>query len=274
MITYDRVTVTPSLAKQWLAKNAENNRSPKTAKIPSYARDMLAGRWNSDTGETIKFDEDGTLVDGQNRLLAVVRAGVAVDFDVARGLPRMTAMQVIDSGAARTGMDVLKIANATDRARTSGIVRWVILWDAKFFTGQATTLKPTNTEILDRYRMDAGQFDAAAKRATDCQHRGLSTGTPAGVAHFLFSRIDVEATHQFYDQYISGANLPDRSAVLALRNKMARIRIDRLTRAEQLALFIRAWNAFREGRPLDRMQITQSGELTNANFPQPDGGKP
>jgi hypothetical protein len=268
VITYDRVTVTPTLAKQWLAMNAENNRSPKTSKIPSYARDMLSGRWNSDTGETIKFDEDGVLVDGQNRLLAVMRAGVSVDFDVARGLPR-TAMQVIDSGAARTGMDVLKIANATDRARTSSIVRWIILWDAKFFTGQATTLKPTNTEILDRYRLEAGPFDAAAKRATDCQNRGLGTGTPAGVAHFLFSRIDVEQTHQFYDQYISGANLPDRSAVLALRNKMARIRIDRLTRAEQLALFVRSWNAFREAKPMDRIQITGGGELTNLNFPQP-----
>lgn len=268
MITYDRVTVTPSLAKQWLGKNADNNRSPKQGKIPSYARDMLSGRWNSDTGETIKFDEDGVLVDGQNRLLAVVQAGIAVDFDVARGLPR-TAMQVIDSGAARTGMDVLKIANATDRARTSSIVRWTILWDAKFFMGQATTLRPTNTEILDRFRLDAGPFTAAAKRATDCQNRGLGTGTPAGVAHFLFCRIDVEQTHQFYDQLISGANLPDRSAVLALRNKMARLRVDRLSRPEQLALYVRAWNAFREGRPMDRMQITRSGELTNANFPQP-----
>ncbi len=268
MITYDRVTVTPSIAKKWLGLNAENNRSPKTGKIPSYARDMLSGRWNSDTGETIKFDEEGVLVDGQNRLLAVLKAGVPIDFDVARGLPR-TAMQVIDSGAARTGMDVLKIANATDRARTSGIVRWIIMWDAKFFVGQSSMLKPTNTEILDRYRLEAGAFDAAAKRATDCQQRGLGAGTPSGVAHFLFSRIDVEQTHQFFDQYISGANLPDRSAVLALRNKMARLRIDRLTRPEQLALFVRSWNAFREARPLDRMLITRSGELTNLNFPQP-----
>lgn len=268
MITYDRVTVTPSLAKQWLSKNAENNRQPKKSKIPAYARDMLSGHWNSDTGETIKFDEDGVLVDGQNRLYAVIQAGVAIDFDVARGLPR-TAMQVIDSGAARNGMDVLKIAGATDRARSAAIVRWVILWDHKAFTGNGPILAPTNTEILERYRAEAGPFDAAAKRATDCQNRGLGAGTPAGVAHFLFSRIDVEQTHQFFDQYISGANLPDRSSVLALRNKMARIRIDRLSRAEQLALFIRSWNAFREGRTLDRMQITRSGELTNANFPQP-----
>lgn len=268
MITYERVTVTPGLAKKWLGKNAENNRLPKTGKIPAYARDMISGRWNSNTGETIKFDEADVLVDGQNRLHAVITAGVPIDFDVARGLPR-EAMQVIDSGAARTGMDVLKIANATDRARTAGVVRWVILWDAKAFMGSSSALRPTNTEILERYRRESGQFDAAGKRATDCQNRGLGTGAPSGVAHFLFSRLDAEETHQFFDQYVSGANLPDRSAVLALRNKMARLRVDRLSRPEQLALFVRAWNAFREGRPLDRMQITRSGDLNNLNFPQP-----
>ncbi len=77
-----------------------------------------------------------------------------------------------------------------------------------------------------------------------------------------------ERAHQFFDQYISGANLPDRSAVLTLRNRMARIRLDRISRPEQLALFIRAWNAFREGKPLSQIIIAK-GDLTNLNFPQP-----
>jgi hypothetical protein len=111
-------------------------------------------------------------------------------------------------------------------------------------------------------------FDAAAKRATDCQNRGIGTGAVAGVAHYLFSRIDRELTHQFFDQYVSGANLPDRSAVLALRNKIARTRIDRLTRPEQLALFIRAWNLWRADKPTDRLVISKY-ELGNDNFPQP-----
>lgn len=270
MITYERVNVTPQLAKRWLAANAENNRLPKKSKIPAYARDMLSGNWNSNTGETIKFNTDGVLIDGQNRLHAVVMAGVPIDFDVARGLPG-TAMAVLDSGSARGGADALKIAGASDRSRTSSVVRWIIMWDAKVPTGSGggAGFNPTNTEILDRYSQDAGMFDAAAKRAGDCQVRGLGTGAPAGVAHYLFARISTEDTYGFFDQYVSGANLPDRSAVLALRNKMARSRVDRLTRPEQLALFVRAWNAFRSGKPLDRMLIVRKGELNNANFPMP-----
>lgn len=267
-IRYETVEVTPQLAKRWLGKNAENNRLPKGSKIPAYARDMLQGSWQADTGETIKFDPDGDLIDGQNRLRAVVMAGVSVAFDVAYDVPRR-AMQVVDTGAARTAGDVLRIAGANDRMRAASIIRWVILWDAKIFTGVGGQLKPTTTEIIQRYSAESGAFNSAATRATDCQNRALGTGAPAGVAHYLFSRIDREQTHAFFDQYISGANLPDKSAVLALRNKIARARVDRTTRPEQLALFIRAWNGFREDRPTDRLQITRRGELTNLNFPQP-----
>jgi hypothetical protein len=34
-------------------------------------------------------------------------------------------------------------------------------------------------------------------------------------------------------------------------------------------MFIRAWNALRKGDDLGRIQITRSGDLTNANFPRP-----
>jgi len=263
-----QVLVTPSIARRWLDTMPDNQRGKKIGKITAYARDMLSGNWNSDTGETIKFDEDGRMVDGQNRMLAVMKAGVPIYFAVARGLPRKTAMLVLDTGAARSGADVLRIANATNTARTSSIIRWVILWDAKVFTGTGGTLRPTHSEIVARYEADSGMFDAAARRASDCQYRGLGTGAPAGVAHFLFSRIDTELAHQFFDQYVSGANLPNKSAVLVLRNRIAKQRIDRLTRPEQLALFVKAWNFWRKDQPTDTLLLPK-GDLTNENFPQP-----
>lgn len=260
--------VTPAQAKRWLARNAENNRNEKTSKIPGYARDMISGNWLADTGESLKFDPDGVLIDGQNRLQAVIMAGVPVVFDIAWDVPR-NAMHVLDTGASRTAADALKIAGASDRMRSASIVRWAIMWDAKIFTGKGGSVNPTTTEVLSRYQSETGRFNSAAARASDCQVRGLGTGSPAGMAHYLFSVIDAEETHQFFDQYISGANLPDKSGVLALRNRMARLKVDRLTRPEQLALFIRAWNAVREGRPTERLQIMRAGDLTNLNFPQP-----
>jgi hypothetical protein len=268
MARYETVRVTPQQAKQWLGKNADNNRLPKESKIPMYARDMQAGDWQQDTGETIKFDVEGQLIDGQNRLRAVIMAGVPITFDVAYDVPNK-AMQVVDTGAGRNAADVLRIAGVTERMRGSGVVRWVLMWDAKQFMGKGGTFNPTTTEVIHRYMGDPDGFDSAIGRASDCQRHGLGMGAPAGVAHYLFAQIDSEQTHQFFDQYVSGANLPNRSAVLALRNRIARSKLDRTTRSEQLALFVRAWNAFRDEKPIDRLQLVKSGDLTNLNFPQP-----
>ncbi len=269
MIKYERTIVTPALARRWLELNAENNRLPRPRKIQAYARDMASGNWNSDSGETIKFDKNGILVDEQNRLKAVLLADMSIAMDVVTGLPE-SAMLVIDSGIARTGADAIRLSGAKGASSVSSIVRWSILWDAGYYMGNVSNKSggPTNTEIDNRYRSEMGAYDSASQRAKDCQNRSLGTGAVAGLSFYLFSRIDREQTHAFFDQFISGANLSEGAAPLALRNKIARMRVDRLTRSEQLALFVRGWNAFRSGEKLQRMIISR-GELTNLNFPQP-----
>lgn len=254
-------TVTPRMAKAWLAKNIETNRAPKKGRIPMYARDMKLGRWEL-TGEAIKFNESGQLIDGQNRLRAVILADVPVDFAVMRGVPD-SAFDVIDSGAVRTTADSLTLSISV-----VSIVRWSLMWDIGVYNGSSGSFKPTNIEIRERYQDDMKLFDSAASRGRDCSPRGLGTARIAGMAHYLFSRVDVEATHAFFDQYISGANLPGKSAVLVLRNRMGMLRAERLNAGEQLALFIRAWNNVRADIPTERLIISH-GPLANHNFPMP-----
>lgn len=267
-ITVRRKTVTPRMAKTWLAKNVENNRHPKSGRVPMLARDMKEGKWQTDTGEMIKFAEDGQLIDGQNRLRAVILADVDVTFDVAYGVP-LAAMTVIDSGAARTAADTLKILGSAGHSPLlASIVRWVLMWEQGDLMGGSGPYRPTTPEIYERYQAESKLFDGVTARASDCQKRGLGTGRPAGMAYYLFQKINEQEAHAFFDQYISGADLPGKSPVLALRNKIARSRVDRLTRPEQLALFIRAWNNYRTDTPMDRMMIVR-GAIGNSNFPMP-----
>ncbi len=102
MIKYERTIVTPALARKWLELNAENNRLPRPRKIQAYARDMASGNWNSDSGETIKFDKNGILVDGQNRLQAVLLADMSIAMDVVTGLPELAVSNWRCSSAAGT----------------------------------------------------------------------------------------------------------------------------------------------------------------------------
>lgn len=272
-IKYERVGVTARIALQWLERNAGNNRTQKGARITRYARDMAAGRWNSDTGETVKFNTFGELIDGQNRLCAVVEAdkltpGIVVDLDVARGLP-VEAMQVIDSGASRSLSDVLRISGTPDRNRVASVVRWVANWDLGNFTGGGK-LTPTNAELWDVYRKDADAFDAAGARGGDLQRRALGRSRSMGTAFYLLNRLDEVAAQMFFDGYISGANgaLTPGSPALALRNRIGRQDIERQSAAEQLALTIKAWNAFRADEKVERLNLPK-GDLTSVNFPQP-----
>lgn len=285
-IRYERgVLVTPATAANWLRRNSENNRAAKSAKIPMYARDIVLNRWLSDTGETIKFTGDspntGQLIDGQNRLRAVELAGSGIDvdgvrlslpegagvvFDIAYNVP-VEAMQVIDTGASRTAADVLKIAGARERMRSAAIVRWAIMWEHGQRASQGGSFAPTTTDIAYRYLAEPEAFDAATARGSDVQRAGLGTGAAAGTAFYMFAKLDRELAHQFFDQLLTGANLPDRHAVLILRNKLARMRVDRLTRAEQLAWIIKAWNHMRDGKSTSTFYFREA--ITNENFPEP-----
>ena len=81
MITYKRELVTPQRARQFLDNNAKNNRNMRLTKVKQYARDMKNGRWDPNTGQTIKVTVEGIMLDGQNRMAAVIESGTAIYFD-------------------------------------------------------------------------------------------------------------------------------------------------------------------------------------------------
>ena len=95
--------ITPSKAKEYLAYNICNYRNVDHYRVNTYANDMLSGAWQ-DNGESIKFGVDGKLLDGQHRLLAIVKAGVPIGMYVCRGV----SADIFDIGKNRTPAQILK----------------------------------------------------------------------------------------------------------------------------------------------------------------------
>lgn len=105
------LTITPAMAAEMLLKN-KTNRDIKTHRITHWAKLMESQDWYT-THQGIAFYEDGTLADGQHRLLAIIRVNKAVTFQVTYGLPIAAAM-AIDSGVKRSLIDGIKISGIAD----------------------------------------------------------------------------------------------------------------------------------------------------------------
>jgi len=100
--------ISPAMAMKYLEKNT-GNRKLRPMHISVLANEMLAGRWMI-SPQGIAFADDGTLIDGQNRLHAIIKSGVTVEMAVARGLARET-MDVIDVGSKRSVADTLHLTD-------------------------------------------------------------------------------------------------------------------------------------------------------------------
>ena len=103
---FNVMTITPQLAEKMLAKNTINrNLSERAAN--KYAQIMRDGNW-SVTHQGVAFYDDGTLADGQHRLVGVVQAGVPVEMLVVSGLKKEQSIH-IDTHRPRSMIDGIKI---------------------------------------------------------------------------------------------------------------------------------------------------------------------
>jgi hypothetical protein len=98
-------------AKKYLEKN-KNNRPLRLWQVKSYESKLKNGSFQ-DYAQTISFDVNGNLIDGQHRLQAIANSGMSAKFVVLYDLPEEVA-EVIDQGSSRSVMDILKINNNID----------------------------------------------------------------------------------------------------------------------------------------------------------------
>lgn len=254
---------TPATAQDWLTKN-DGNRKVRERDVEKYARDMLAGRFYF-TGDPVRRADDGKLLDGQHRLMAIVRAGVTLPLLVVDGLPDHSQL-VMDSGRARTYADHLGIQGQENYSIVAATCRFLLLWDH----GQPVheTHTPTKAELDEFLSNNEGVRDAAAFAAHVARLAKVAASPIAAVYFTAAKRRSTEAV-EFFSRLADGAGLFPGSPIYALRERLIRSRAngERLLGSEIAALIIYAWNAYVSGRTITRLQLPKGG-LTNQTFPE------
>ena len=114
------VTITKALATEWLTARNAVNRYKRPSVISQYTRDMAAKRWLL-TGETISFDWNGQLINGQHRLQAVVESGQPMQALVVVGLDP-AVRTVVDTQSRRSVRDAFSHAGKNQMLGEGGTV--------------------------------------------------------------------------------------------------------------------------------------------------------
>lgn len=103
-------SVTPELAKKILDGDPGRNRRQRPQRVTRYASDMRAGKWRL-TGEPVRLDENGVLLNGQHRMAAIIQSGCTVPLMFVSGISTST-MLVQDCGLPTSADDWMPIENA------------------------------------------------------------------------------------------------------------------------------------------------------------------
>ena len=268
-MTMEVVTVTPAIAKTWLAENVMNRRI-KESQIDRLARDMKLGRWILN-GEAIKFGLDGRLDDGQHRLLACMQSGASFETYVARNCPART-QESLAGLIPRSFTDELTMRGYHDPHRIAGVTRTVA---AVMVTGRYDPKDRRLSSVFDLHDAfhDEQENILSAVRFTVGHYLSDALDRrppPTMVASclWLFRRHDAKVGDWFVEHLYSGANVGQKEPVYLCRRRFApRDRGMRLDYRLKWALIIKAYNFTLAGNEIGRLAWRSAGP-GKEEFPQ------
>ena len=261
-------------------------------KVDDLVRSAEAGEFSPNI-EALHFDKQGRLRNGQHRMWMVIRSGIPQEFMVLRNLSERE-IAALDSGTARTGGDVLahegfefgsvmaQALHALYQFRngrmpgTYNVNRKVI--------GTQGGLSPLNNNMMIRLANDPAigprmQQSVAYIEGQPAFKRLAQKGLWAFI-HFIITEINPIDGAEFFrcvkDAVYKQGN-GDSVYQLRKRLEAARVRSGnaayKLTRTEQCALIIKAWNFWAIDKPCYSLRwVHKRDSVKPEAFPHPIRG--
>lgn len=271
-ITHKIEEVTPEYANKMLTTNVKN-RSVIRSAVTQYSDAMARGYWLFD-GSPIRIDKTNSLQDGQHRLLAVVESGKTQKFLIIRGLDP-EAQNVMDTGRKRSLSDILSLRGESHHQNLAALTLIIYRWEkgarGTLLLGekQTSVMRPQTTEVL-AYLEDHPELREIVKRAEAVRRHVPLSIRVIGLCIWLFDNINAEDSQNFWEAFMTGQNLKPHSPILALRTILLKRGPERGSTSlnSYIALFIKAWNAYRAGEEVQKLKYIPGGSKPEP-FPEP-----
>jgi hypothetical protein len=210
------IAITPTMAKNLLDTNHNENRDIKVRVVNDYADQMKKGLWREISGESLKISETTKLIDGQHRLNAIIQSNVTVTMLVIENIPE-ESMAAIDDGAKRTLSDSLKIRGLINPSFNQKMVASAII-ALDVLRNSAKNNLPLNVARRTRNSSIVSTLEFS-KKIPDLYEvmnefnesfnlknikKIIPIGTSAIPLYYIFSKIDKEFTDNFFSTIETG----------------------------------------------------------------------
>jgi putative intracellular protease/amidase len=262
-ITTEFVTLTREVAWLWLDTTDVSNRGVQQQRVHKYARRMMTDKWST-TGETIKFDPDGNLLDGQHRIWAFLETQFEeMEFLVMRGVPRESQVHM-DTGSSRTTADTLSMRGIPDGRLLSAAIKLVTQYEAGVTPGGGGwRFQPDNEDVLDAVALRPNLRVSADYIATEPGFKAFGKPSAMVFAHFITTSQNPAMAQSFWKRLLEADYRGQGDPIMRLRERLL---IAKATRqgapntSAICAMTIKAWNAFVRNRPIGPLHWSQNGE--------------
>lgn len=249
------VLMTPALARELLKRNLHCQRAVNRGIVTRIKSDIKAERFVVN-GQAIIIGTSGALINGQQRLTAVVESDQAVEMFVVEGVPD-SAFPTIDSTGGRSFGDMLEIAGFKDSKMMAAAVRLVETYmrGEMHFKRNSIVSKP---ELVDRAHVHKERLQLSVALARNNLRTVLLEASVVAATHYLFSIADPALAPHFFEDLVRGADLKCDEPVHVLRE---RLQADlaaktRMSAFYKFGLVTKTFNAYVQGKEIKILKIS------------------
>lgn len=266
--TLSVVEITPAVARSWLKRNT-HNRVLKKRTLATYTRMMREGLWTFN-GDSIRFDRDGVLLDGQTRLQAVIDSGRAQRFVVVTGLEPESQM-TMDAGALRSASDNFHIDGYKNRHILSATIIIALRMErndlgvrnVRFGTPEVQAWLTAHPEVIEYVNTAAATW----------RHYDI-TAAPLAYVMWRLAQVDQDEATRFFEDWRTSKTTGegDPLATLIARFRRARnsgVASEKIDQYLAVAFTLIAWNARMRGQRMSR--LSRGSQWGRIRIPEPVG---
>jgi len=255
-ISVSLIYITPEIAKHYLSYNTQN-RKESGSSINFLTQQMNKGLF-IENGESIVFDKNMKLTDGQHRLMAIIKSGKSYHIPVVKGV-NIKSMATYDTGKNRSASDVLSINGFKNASLLSSFIKLIYKYKNKgsksaVALGYKRDEQLNNQQILNYCKDNYDWLYKIILEVTNIYVKSeikvVSKSNLCYIVYLIGGKNPDQSVYIFIKN-IYGLNRTQETATSYLYSKLYKAKINKepLGFYWLLGMTIKAWNYFIDGNP-------------------------